>query len=236
MNVLVMADAGDRSARLVSYLEQAGQQVRLFPLKLESLDAIEPHGGPQPELVLLEAVRHEADVARFCQALRRRVAAAIVVLLEDVAGAQVVAALRAGADDVLPATLSMAELDARIDAILRRAPNGDGGAIQGYADPYLQVDLSRRRVTAGGHLVKLSPTEFSLFSYLVAHRGCLVSQDEAIDAVWEQGDPSTHGKMLSLYIGYLRRKLEADPCRPRYIHTRYGKGYWFGGPYDREPA
>jgi DNA-binding response OmpR family regulator len=236
MNVLVMGDVGDRSDRLVSYFRHAGQDVRLFPLELELLDVAEPLAGLEPELVLLEAVRREADVARLCETLRRRVAAPIVVLLEDVTGAQVVAALRAGADDVLPVTLSMAELDARIDAILRRTSDGDFGPSGGYVDPYLRVDLSRRRVTAGGHLVKLSPTEFSLFSHLVENRGRLVSQDEAIEAVWERGDLPTHSKMLSLYIGYLRRKLEADPCRPRYIHTRYGKGYWFGGPYDREPA
>jgi len=233
MHVLVMADADSMRDALTAHLERSGVEVSAAPL---GMGAVEHLDAWHPGLVLLCMTGRHVELVELCHALRERASAPILALLDDDTSGQIVRVLRAGADDVLLAPVSMDELDARIESVLRRVSSELGGASERYVDPYLCIDLTARRVMAQDDPVKLSPTEFHLLSCLVRKRGRVVSPQEAIDAAWGRGNPTTHGKLLSLYIGYLRRKIERDPQEPQYIHTRYGAGYWFGGPSDREPA
>ncbi len=233
MHVLVMADTDSMRDALTAHLGRSGAEVSVASLGMEAAEHLDAW---HPELVLLCMTGRCAELVGLCHALRERASAPILALLDDDTSGQIVRVLRAGADDVLVTPVSMDELDARIESVLRRVSSELGGASEGYVDPYLCIDLTARRVMAQDDPVKLSPTEFRLLSCLVRKRGRVVSSQEAIDAAWGSGNPTTHGKLLSLYIGYLRRKIERDPKEPQYIHTRYGAGYWFGGPNDREPA
>lgn len=232
MHVLVMGGEANARHVLARHLEYDGYEVSEAPLGEQALTRLHDRW---PDLILLAQSGHDTTMIRWCHQLRRHAAMPIIVLLGSNPGTLVVRALRAGADDVLCQPFSLAELSARIRAVLRRARGDADGVAVRYVDERLSIDLAKRRVAVEGRVVRLSPTEFRLLSCLVQRRGRIVSHQEAIVAVWGEGDLSTHGKQLSLYVGYLRRKLELDPRNPRYIRTKYGQGYWFGSPHASEP-
>ncbi len=232
MHVLVLGGKDNARRIVVRHLERDGFQVSEAPLGDDALTRI---ADERPDLVLLAATGEDATLIRMCHLIRERITTPIIVLLGNEQGTLVVRALRAGADDVISQPFNLAELSARILALSRRALDDAQSGSGRYVDEHLSIDLAERRVTVDGRIVKLSPTEFRLLTCLVRRRGQMVSHQQAIDAVWGEGDPSSHGKHLSLYVGYLRRKLEIDPRHPRYIRTVYGQGYWFGSPYDPAP-
>ena len=232
MHVLVLGGKDNARRIITRHLKRDGFQVSDGPMGDDGLSLI---ADAMPDLVLLADTGEHGELTRMCQLVRGQHPLPVIVLLGGDPGTLVVRALRAGADDVITQPFSLAELSARIMAVLRRTLGDAEGGCGRYVDERLSIDLSERRVTVEGELVKLPPTEFRLLTCLVERRGRVVSHQQAIDAVWGEGTPDSHGKRLSLYVGYLRRKLEFDPRHPRYIRTVYGQGYWFGSPYDPEP-
>ena len=97
-----------------------------------------------------------------------------------------------------------------------------------YDDGYLRVDFSEGTVERDGATVSLTPTELRLLLCLVSHEGRTVSHKELLSKVWGEQYVSETG-YLSVYIRYLRRKIEPDPAKPHYIKTRWGVGYCFDG-------
>ena len=127
--------------------------------------------------------------------------------------------LRLGGDDYVTKPFDLQVLIARISAILRRT-GGDSGNLVAVGD--LVLDPEERRVTRGGQLVRLSPTEFRLLHLLMLNAGHVVSKAQILDEVWRYdfgGDPS----IVDTYISYLRRKV--DTTQPRLIRTIHGTGY-----------
>jgi two-component system, OmpR family, KDP operon response regulator KdpE len=232
MHVLVLGGKENARHIIVRHLKRDGFQVSDGPLDDDALCQI---ADVVPDLVLLADTGEPAALTRMCQQIRGQHPVPVIVLLGCDPGTLVVGALRAGAEDVITQPFSLAELSARIMAVLRRTLGDPQAGCGRYADERLSIDLDARRVTVESELVKLSPTEFRLLTCLVQRRGRIVSHQQAIDVVWGEGTPTSHGKRLSLYVGYLRHKLEFDPRHPRYIRTVYGQGYWFGSPYDPEP-
>ena len=135
-----------------------------------------------------------------------------------------VAALDAGADDYVTKPFGMDELLARLRAALRRArPAAEEAVIE---TPDFSVDLVARRVTVGDAEVHLTPTEWGILEVLVRHPGRLVTQRQLLQQVWgPQYEKETN--YLRVYLAQLRRKLEPDPGRPRYLVTEPGMGYRF---------
>ncbi|MGC9359930.1 MAG: response regulator transcription factor [Anaerolineae bacterium] len=232
MHVLVLGGKDNARRIIIWHLEREGFQVSDGPLGDDAPCQI---ADVMPDLVLLVDTGEHAVLTRMCQLIREPLLVPIIVLLGSDPGTLVVRALRAGADDVITPSFSLAELSARIMAVLRRTLGDAQGGGARYVDERLSIDLAERRVTVDGERAKVSPSEFRLLTCLVQHRGTIVSHQQAIDAVWGEGDPDSHGKRLSLYVGYLRHKIEFDPRHPRYIRTVYGEGYWFGSPHDPEP-
>ena len=132
-----------------------------------------------------------------------------------------VAGLRAGADDYLPKPFAFDELVARVEALLRRAALEP--AARAHTDGPLHLDPATRRCTCSGVELDLSATEFDLLAYFVARKGQVLSRDEIHRDVWgHRFDRGTN--LVDVYVGYVRRKLEAAGC-PEPIETVRGVGY-----------
>ena len=144
-----------------------------------------------------------------------------------------VAALDAGADDYVTKPFGIEELLARIRAALR-APSPEGGP-RGFQSPDLEIDFETRRVRANGKDVRLTPKEFELLRHLVAHAGKAVSHRELLQAVWgpDYGDEPEY---LRVFINQLRKKIEADPGRPKHLVTVPWVGYRFVTGENENPA
>jgi two-component system KDP operon response regulator KdpE len=187
--------------------------------------ALSEAAAARPDLIVLDLGLPDLDGVEVIQGLRGWTSVPIIVLSGRTSGGDKVAALDAGADDYVTKPFGVEELLARIRAVTRRAAAPDGGEpavdIGGW-----RVDLVDRRVTGDGGEVKLTPTEWKLLEAFVRHPGKLIGQRQLLTEVW--GPASTDDtSSLRLYLNRLRRKLEPDPSRPRYLLTEPGLGYRF---------
>ena len=177
-----------------------------------------------PDVVVLDLGLPDLDGVDVIAGIRGWSPVPILVLSARTDSAEKVAALDAGADDYVTKPFGMEELLARLRAAVRRA-----AAVTGPAEPMLRlgeltVDLGAKRVLRGAEPVHLTPTEWGILEMLAAHRGTLVGQRELLRRVWgPQYEDNTN--YLRVYLAQLRRKLEADPAHPRYLHTEPGMGY-----------
>ena len=140
-----------------------------------------------------------------------------------------VVGLKLGADDYLTKPFEMVELLARIEALLRRAPQRAPHAVESYqfGDMHRGLPQGRSRRAAAQPL-ELSAREFKLLCYFIEHRGATLSRDELLNEVWGYNAmPST--RTVDVHIAWLRQKLEDNPRHPQYIHTIHGLGYKFTG-------
>jgi two-component system, OmpR family, KDP operon response regulator KdpE len=136
-----------------------------------------------------------------------------------------IAALDLGADDYVAKPFAVGELLARIRAALRRAaPLAADGADTVIRFGTVQADFEKRVITVGGEEVHLTPNEYKLLQVLIKHAGRVVTQRQLLNEVWgpQHTDQSQY---LRVYVAQLRRKLERDPARPRYLQTEPGVGY-----------
>jgi two-component system KDP operon response regulator KdpE len=149
----------------------------------------------------------------------------IIVLSAREREAEKVAALDAGADDYVTKPFGMDELLARLRAAVRRGADGDDEPV--VTTPDFTVDLAARTVVrADGSSARLTPTEWHVLEVLVRHRGRLVTGRQLLHDVWGPAYGS-ETNYLRVYLARLRRKLEPDPARPRYLLTEPGMGYRF---------
>jgi two-component system KDP operon response regulator KdpE len=178
-----------------------------------------------PDLVILDLGLPDIDGVDVVRGLRGWLTAPVLVLSARHTQEEKVAALDAGADDYVTKPFGMGELLARVRAALRRATPGEAGHPVVEAGTFT-VDLSAHRVTSASGEVRLTPTEWHLLEVLVRHPGQLVTQRQLLAEVWGPGY-STESNYLRVYVSQLRRKLEADPTKPRHIITEPGVGYRF---------
>jgi two-component system alkaline phosphatase synthesis response regulator PhoP len=180
------------------------------------------------DLVLLDGMLPGRDGFDVCRSLRQRNVTTPILMLT--ARGQVVdrvVGLKLGADDYLVKPFEMAELLARIEALLRRAPPPPVH-VDTYQFGDVHVDFRKAEVTRGGQLLEVSAREFKLLKYFIEHRGATLSRDELLNEVWGYNAmPST--RTVDVHIAWLRQKLEANPKHPEYIHTIHGMGYKFTG-------
>jgi two-component system, OmpR family, KDP operon response regulator KdpE len=177
-----------------------------------------------PDLVVLDLGLPDMDGMDVIRAFREWSITPVIVLSVREREGDKIGALDAGADDYLTKPFSMGELLARIRVALRRTPGADNSPLLTF--PGLSVDLARRTVLVKGEELKLTPTEYEILKYLALHAGRVVTHGQLLRAVWGPNyQEETH--YLRVYIGQLRRKIEDDPSRPRYITTEPGVGYRF---------
>ncbi|HEX7536780.1 MAG TPA: response regulator [Dermatophilaceae bacterium] len=191
-------------------------------------DALASATAHPPDLVILDLGLPDLDGVDVVRGLRGWCTAPIIILSGRTDSADKVDALDAGADDYLTKPFGVDELMARLRAVSRRATPADDNPIVTFGPA--TVDLAARRVTlsAGASRleVPLTPTEWHLLEVMVRHPGKLISQRQLLTEVWGPGYETASGN-LRLYMAQLRRKLEADPGRPRHLLTEPGMGYRF---------
>jgi two-component system, OmpR family, KDP operon response regulator KdpE len=190
-------------------------------------EGIDAAAAASPSLVVLDLGLPDLPGVEVCRDIRSWSQAPIIVLSARHSDSEKVGLLDAGADDYVTKPFSTDELQARVRAQLRRArmiaTPAEGGAIQVDG---LQIDLVNRTVTRSGGAIHLTPTEWSLLRAFVKHGGRTLTHQQIFREVWGRaaGDAHTY---LRVHIANLRRKIEADPVRPRLILTEPGVGYRF---------
>ena len=179
----------------------------------------------RPDVVILDLGLPDMDGVDVIHGLRGWTSTPIIVLSAREQEAAKVAALDAGADDYVTKPFGMDELLARVRAAVRRsAPAADEPVVT--TDDFT-IDLAASRVTLrDGETVRLTPTEWQILDMLVRNRGRLVTQRQLLQEVWGPAYES-ETNYLRVYLAQLRRKLEPDPPRPRYLLTEPGMGYRF---------
>jgi len=183
-------------------------------------------GTRRPDLAILDLGLPDRDGIDFIREVRAFSSIPILVLSARVGEADKVAALDAGADDYLTKPFGVAELTARVRAMLRRGlrtPDNDG-TIVNFGD--VEIDLPNRRVTRSGNDVHLTQVEFRLLARLVAHPNKLQTHRQLLRDVWGPSHVE-HNHYLRIYMAHLRQKLEMEPARPRHLLTATGVGYRF---------
>ncbi len=189
--------------------------------------ALRAAADTKPDVVVLDLGLPDLDGLEVLAGLRGWTTVPVVVLSARTDSADKVDALDAGADDYVTKPFGMDEFLARLRAAVRRG----AAATASDAEPVVEtdsftVDLTAKTVTRDGVAVHLTPTEWGMLEMLVRHRGRLVSQKEVLRQVWGPAyESETH--YLRVYLGQLRRKLEADPSHPRHLLTEAGMGYRF---------
>ena len=178
----------------------------------------------RPDVLILDLGLPDMDGTEVIRGVRGWTSTPIIVLSAWGQESQKVAALDAGADDYVTKPFGMDELLARLRAAVRRASPAPDEPVVAAGD--FTVDLAAKRVTRGGSDVRLTPTEWQLLEVLVRNSGRLVSQRQLLHEVWGPGY-ETEGNYLRVFVAQLRRKLESDPSRPRYLLTEAGMGYRF---------
>ncbi|HEV7239467.1 MAG TPA: response regulator transcription factor [Thermoanaerobaculia bacterium] len=176
-----------------------------------------------PDLMITDLAMPGADGFALISGIRAFSRAPILVISVRGADADKIRALDLGADDFVTKPFSIPELLARIRAQLRR---NSAGAPSMLSFDELAIDLERRRVTYEGREIKLTPTEFALLELLATRAGKPVLIEQIIARVWGSAPGTTHDT-VRVHMSALRRKIEPDPARPRYIVTEPWIGYRF---------
>jgi two-component system KDP operon response regulator KdpE len=181
----------------------------------------------QPDIVILDLGLPDMDGLDVIRRLREWTAVPIIVLSARGQERDKIAALDAGADDYVSKPFGVGELLARMRVALRHTATGvkDAGEPV-FSIGELSVDLVRRQVQVAGRQIHLTPIEYRLLATLIRHAGKVMTHNQLLTEVWgpNQADQAHY---LRVYAAQLRRKLEADPARPRYLLTEPGVGYRF---------
>lgn len=219
--VLVVDDDPQLARALRITLRAAGYEVTMAP---DGRTALREAAAQHPDLVVLDLGLPDLDGTEVLRGLRPWFTGPVLVLSARADSQDKVGALDAGADDYVSKPFDMAELLARLRALLRRGiAEAEGPVVR---TDHFTVDLAAHQVTVDGAVVRLTPTEWELLSALVRAPGRLVGQRQLLQAVWGPAyEKETH--YLRVYMGQLRRKLEPDPAHPRYLNTEPGMGYRF---------
>ena len=206
-------EALDRALRLEGY------EVLEAPDGSEALAALE---RTRVDAIVLDILMPYVDGLSVCRTLRSRGDRTPVLMLtaRHEVGDRV-AGLDAGADDYLTKPFALAELLARLRALLRRTKAESGSGVLRYRD--LELDGLSRRARRGGRLIDLTKTEYDLLELLITNAGIVLNRDLIYREIWDI-EFETSSNSLDVYIGYLRRKLE-DGGEPRLIQTVRGVGY-----------
>src|SRR6266851_550699 len=223
---IVAADDDPQLLRLVTRnLEFEEYEVLPASDGQQALEQVEAHS---PDLVLLDVMMPRMDGFTVCQRIREFSSVPIIIVTARGQDQDKVRGLDLGADDYLTKPFRVDELLARVRAVLRRAQfttNGHGQSLRAATTiGEVTIDYTQHRVTKAGREVALTPTEYRILAYLAQNVGRVVTQDLLLEHVWG-AEYVGEGHMLRVNITRLRRKLETNPSRPRYLLTRPGIGY-----------
>ena len=221
-SVLIIDDDETLTKMLAKWLHAKGYDIQIAASGREGLEKAR---NSSPDLVVLDVMMPEMDGFETCNRLREFSNVPVLMLTAKTTEEDLIRGFQNGADDYVKKPFSFMELELRISAILKRANMKDEQPVL-FDDGTLKIDLDRQHVYRKSELIHLTPTEYKLLSCLVRNQGGVISHEGLLRDVW--GEAYTDATAcLSLYIRYLREKLEENPSEPRYIRTKWGIGYWF---------
>jgi len=228
--VTVIEDEASISDPLRSALEREGYQVGVAGTGADGLESVR---RDEPDIVLLDLGLPDADGRDVCRAIRTTSQVPIIMLTARGQETDRVVGLELGADDYLVKPFSMAELVARIRAVLRRAAAAPGPTAPATAIVVgdVHIDAATRVATLAGEPLELARREFDLLHMLMAHAGTVLARAKLMDEVWGV-DWFGSTKTLDVHVAGLRRRLRDDAAEPRYIHTVRGVGFRFASPAE----
>lgn len=203
-------------------------ELRSFKVSLagNGLEALALFDQAHYVLVILDIMLPKMDGLEVCRRIRQKSTVPIIMLTALGEEADKIAALDQGADDYLTKPFGIGELLARMRAVMRRSHWTETPVSLGTQRfGNLEIDFEQRLVWREGELVKLSPTEFALLQELALRPGKVFTHEALLKRVWG-AEYRSEAEYVRIYIGRLRRKLEADPAQPAHILTEPGIGYY----------
>jgi DNA-binding response OmpR family regulator len=217
--ILIADDHASVRALVQDYLSAQGYRV---VAAADGREALMVARAERPDLILLDVMMPNLDGFEFMRVFRRDQATPVILLTARVAETDKVVGLELGADDYVTKPFGMQELVARIRAVLRRvAPESPTAAVR-VGD--LELDRATRDVTVSGQPVSLTPSEFELLATLMEAPGRVFTREQLLERL-QGGEYEGVERTIDVHIRNLRRKIEPDPSRPRYIETVFGVGY-----------
>jgi DNA-binding response OmpR family regulator len=219
--ILVVEDDMQISRTLRDYLEVAGFDVTVVG---DGSAAIASFRGDHPDLMVLDLGLPSVDGLDVTREVRRVSTMPIIMLTARGEESDRIVGLELGGDDYLVKPFSPKELVARVRAVLRRTSGAVGAEVLRASD--VEVDLPKMRAKVGGVGVDLTPTEFQLLATLIREPGRVFTRSQLQDALHGVSIES-YDRAIDTHVKNLRRKIEPEPARPRYVLTVHGVGYRF---------
>jgi DNA-binding response OmpR family regulator len=222
--ILVVDDEARMRRFIRMNMELEGFQIIEAENGIKALDQIRQH---TPDLIIMDVMMPQMDGFETLKMLREISTVPVILLTVKSEEEDIIQGLSLGADDYVTKPFSPRELMTRVTAVLRRAewPAPPPRTVL-RIDDRLSIDFNRHQVIVNDERVDLRPTEYRLLNHLIQNAGWVVPHETLLAKVWgyEYRD-ETH--YLRLYINYLRKKIEENPAKPRYILTERGVGYRF---------
>jgi two-component system alkaline phosphatase synthesis response regulator PhoP len=223
MKQILVVDDEPRIAEICrDYLKRAGFEVITA---INGDDALALARSRQPDLIVLDLTLPGRDGLDVTRALRQRSNVPIIMLTARIEESDKLVGLELGADDYLTKPFSPRELVARVRAVLRRGENATvESEVVRAAD--VTLDVPRRKTRVGTRSVELTSSEFQLLATLMRQPGRVFTRSQLLDTIrGEEGD--SFERAVDAHVKNLRRKIERDPRKPKYLQTVYGVGYRF---------
>ncbi len=223
-SLLLIDDDARLTEAIARYLRHGGYAVETAP---NGRCGLQRFRQEQPDLIVLDVMMPGMDGWEVCRRLRETSRVPIIMLTARASESDRVLGLRMGADDYVDKPFSLKELEARIEAVLRRAymvPPVEDNVL--YDDGTLRLEMNGMQVIGNGEAINLTATERRLLFTLAERAGNVLTPSQILHQVW---GPEYDGQAdyVKLYIWRLRQKVEPDPTEPIYILTERGQGYRF---------
>lgn len=219
--ILIVDDEKKITEIISAYLERDNFSVITAYDGKSALDTVKKFS---PDLIILDLMLPEISGWDVCRTLRKDSNIPIIMLTARDETADKIVGLELGADDYVTKPFDAKELVSRVKAVLRRYEGNLKGTPKKIHAGDLTIDTEQRRVTRGEHNIELTPIEFDLLQLLAKHPGRVFSRLQLLDSI--QGDAyEGYERTIDSHIKNLRKKIEPEPEKPRYIVTVYGVGY-----------
>ena len=211
-------------------LERDNYTIRTAQNGNEGLDLMEKI---KPDLIILDIMMPGVSGWELCEVIRRTSMVPIIMLTARGSHNDIVRGLQSGADDYLVKPFHQAELLARVSAVLRRVRANPIASTEplSFGDGELVIDPGDHKVMRNSEEIELTPTEFNLLLFMADRPGRILSTEVIFDNVWSY-DTEANVESVKWYVWRLRKKIEANPSKPKYIITERGIGYRFAPGYN----
>ena len=222
-NILVVEDDRNISDLIRMYMEKEGFEVRSA---YDGGKAIEEFEKQAPDLVLLDIMLPVMDGWAVCSKIRETSKVPIIMLTAKSEVNDRITGLEMGADDYIVKPFEMKEVLARIEAVLRRSGNSVEKKPNKLVFDRLIIDMDAFELTVNGKKIDTPPKEMELLFHLASSPNRVYTRNQLLDEVWGF-DYFGDSRTVDVHIRRLREKIESNPSEPRYVHTKWGVGYFF---------